>query len=346
MRYLFATLGLCALFLIATQAVAAQTSFTGIPGLCYHQVQPSSGGKYSLSKEGFRGQLLLIRQLGYTPINSARLLEILRSSEPPREKHVVITFDDGYRSVYEHAFPIMKEFGFVGVVCIYPEFIGTSGGMSWEQLRTLQKAGWSVDCHSSSHKDLGKPPAEAAARAAFYEKEIVRPKQLIEKHLGTPVLFMAWPYGIYTEETLEVARKAGYAGAYTVDGGGNYPGLDPFQVKRQVVYDTDTRDKFTIRLEMGSLKVEQPSPRPGEVLTGLREVSCTLPELTDYTPENYVLTAKVTGGSLNPTFDPQTRTLRATVSSAPGKGTKFIDIYLRDKRTGFTRQHGWFIIIK
>ncbi|HNV71570.1 MAG TPA: polysaccharide deacetylase family protein [Candidatus Ozemobacteraceae bacterium] len=346
MRYHFTALSLAILFVLAPLALAAQTSFPGIPGLCYHQVQPASGGKYSLSKEGFRGQLLLIRQLGYTPINSERLLEILRSPEPPREKHVVITFDDGYRSVFDHAFPIMREFGFVGVVCVYPEFIGTAGGMSWEQLRTLQKAGWSVDCHSSSHKDLGKPPTDAAARAAFYEREIVRPKQIIEQKLGTPVLFMAWPYGIYTEETLAMAKKAGYAGAYTVDGGGNYPGLDPFQVKRQVVYDTDTKDKFTIRLEMGSLKVEQHQPKPGAVLAGLNHVSCTLPELADYTPDQYVLTAKITGGSLTPSFDTQTRTLRATTNSAPGKGTRFIDIYLRDKRTGLTRQHGWFVIIK
>lgn len=323
-----------------------QSSFSGIPALCYHQVQPASGGKYSLSKEGFRGQLLLMRKFGYTPINSQKLLEVLQSPEPPREKFVVITFDDGFRSVFDHAFPIMKEFGFVGIVCVYPEFIGTSGGMSWEQLRTLQKAGWSVDCHSHSHKDLGKPPASTEARKAFFEREIINPKKEIEKRLGTPVLFMAWPYGIYTEEALAVARSAGFAGAYTVDGGGNYPSLDPFQVKRQVVYDTDSQEKFTIRLEMGSLKVENHSPRPGQVLNSLSQVTCRLPDLTDYSPENYVLNTKVTGGGLTAKFDPTTRQLTAQVSSAPGKGTRFIDIYLRDKRTGFTRQHGWFIIIQ
>lgn len=331
------------IFLWGWSALPALAS--GIAALCYHQIVPKASGLFELSVEDFREQLALLKAQGYESITTQQLLDILAGRFQPLKKPVLLTFDDGFRSVYDHAFPIMKEFGFVGVACIYPQFIDSQGGMSWAQLRELAAAGWSIEPHSMTHANLWKAPTAPAARQAFFDREIIRPKQIIEEKLGRPVRVFTWPYGIYTEETEAIARQAGYLGALTVDGGASYPGLDPFRIKRQVVYRTDTREKFLIRLGMGPLEVTDWEPRPGQVLAALATVTCRLPALADYAPGRYVLNAKITGGGLAFGFDPATRRLTATVQGKLKEGQHFIDIYLRDQRTGVTAQHGWLFTI-
>lgn len=338
--------------LAATQAVLAILLTAGVPAeavsvpaLCYHQVRPGACGQFELTPETFREQLGILKAQGYRSLSSDDLLAVLHSDAASAGRAIVLSFDDGYASVYDYAFPIMKEMGFTGIACIYPQFIGAGNAMSWEQLRELASEGWSIESHSMSHLNLatgyGTP-----AYAKMLEHEVAGSRTLIEKQLGLPVKFMVWPYGIYTEQAEQAARDAGYAGAMTVDGGANYPGLDPFRVKRQVVYRSDTREKFLIRLEMAAIEVTNQHPRPGEVLTTLATVSCRLPALAGYSPETYVLNAKATGGSLDFRFDPQTREVQARPKGALKPGHRFIDIYLRDKRTGITAQHGWLFTIK
>lgn len=336
-----------ALLLLALVGRLSSAAFAsqGIAALCYHQVVAQPKGLFELSTDAFREQLGILKAQGYESINSRQLLDFLAGRFQPLKKPILLTFDDGFRSVYDTAFPIMKEFGFVGIACVYPQFIGSGAGMSWEQLREMAAAGWTIEPHSMTHANLWKVPAAPAARAAAFEREIARPKRIIEEKVGQPVLFFTWPYGIYTEETETYARQAGYAGALTVDGGANYSGLEPFRVKRQVIYRTDTREKFLIRLGMAPVAVTEQDPAPGKVIPALTEVRCTLPELQDYSPERYVLNAKVTGGALAFTFDPATRKLTARVKGSLKAGQHFIDIYLRDKRTGITCQNGWLFTI-
>jgi peptidoglycan/xylan/chitin deacetylase (PgdA/CDA1 family) len=324
---------------------AAPAARESIPGLCYHQILPKATGLFELSTEDFRKQLSLLKVRGYQSLNSQQLLDILTGKTQPIGKSVVITFDDGYKSVYEHAFPIMREYGFTGIACVYPEFLNSSGGMSWNQLQELINASWSVEPHSYSHSDLSKIPGSAAAREAFFQKEILGPKHTIESKLGNRVLFMVWPYGIYTEETEAFAREHGFAGAMTVDGGASYPGLDTFRVKRQVVYRTDTLEKFSIRVEMAALEIRNPSPRPGETVQTFQTMSCEIPIMKGENPENYVINAKVTGGSLKFIYDQESTQIKAQLSGKIKTGPHFIDVYLRDKRTGVTHQNGWLFSV-
>ncbi|MFZ2959570.1 MAG: polysaccharide deacetylase family protein [Candidatus Ozemobacteraceae bacterium] len=330
----------------AVFAADAPPPVLSIPSLCYHQIVPAAKGLFESSVEDFRRQLAFLKAAQFEGINSNDLVNILAGKPSPVKKPILITFDDGYVSVFTHALPLMREYGFVGVACIYPEFIGSGGGMSWKQLKQLEAEGWSVECHSMSHADIAKGSVNPAARDAFFEREISRPRRLIEEHLGHPIKFMAWPYGIYTEASESFAKKDGYCGALTVDGGASYFGLDTFRVKRQVVYRTDTMEKFQIRVEMAALPLEKASPGPGAIVSTLRQISCRLPELADYSPEKYVLSVKVTGGTVASSFDPASRTVQATVDGTLKSGQHFIDVYLRDRATGVTAQNGWLFTIR
>lgn len=329
-------------FILVCSALSARTD---IAGFCYHQVEPVASGKFSLSVEKFTAQLEYLHQRGYISLNSDELLAALATGSQPVSKAVLITFDDGYRTVFDHAFPIMQKFGFKGVVCIYPAFIGSRLAMSWEQLRHLINAGWSVECHSMSHQNLAAKYGNPELEEKFLNHEIIASRDIIEKQLGNKVQFMVWPYGVYTDRTLKLARKAGFAGAMTVDGGATYQELSPFLVKRQVIYSTDDMNKFLIRFGMRALPLSQQYPEPGQVVAQLATFSCRLDELADYSPENYVMNAKATGKKVNFKFDQVTRMLTANISSDFKPGNYFIDIYLRDKKTGITAQNGWLFTV-
>jgi len=334
-------------FILVFFGGSAEAADISIPVLCYHQVLPKANGLFEVSTADFKNQLSLIKARGYKAINSAQLLDFLSGKSKPVGKVIVISFDDGYKSVFQYAFPIMKEFDFVGVACIYPQFIEGGGGMSWENLRQLASAGWTIECHSYSHSDLSKTPAGDGKQAEFFFREIGNPKKIIEKAIGSPVRLIVWPYGIYTEDSEKYAKEQGYLGAFTVDGGANYPGLDPFRIKRQVIYRTDNMEKFTIRLEMGALEVKDPTPRPGQVVSTFTGMECCIPSLSGQDFSDFVLNVKITGGSLNSSYDPATQNIKGTPNGKKiSAGQHFIDVYLRDKRTGITCQNGWLFTIK
>ena len=77
----------------------------------------------------------------------------------------IITFDDGLESVYTVAFPMMKARGIPGTVFVVTDKIGTSGHMTWEQLKEMQNAGWTIANHTSNHISLVKSSLSDAIRA-------------------------------------------------------------------------------------------------------------------------------------------------------------------------------------
>jgi peptidoglycan/xylan/chitin deacetylase (PgdA/CDA1 family) len=148
---------------------------------------------------------------------------------PPHS--AVITIDDGYKSGYEVAWPILKKYGYPVTMFIYTEGIKPgrfSGGesMSWEQLAEMRDAGVDIQAHSVTHQDLRKPPYDRLAKRRlaqseyepWLENEVAGSKQTIEQKLGVKVNCFAVPYGYYNEHVKEVAGKAGYEALFTVYG--------------------------------------------------------------------------------------------------------------------------------
>lgn len=318
--------------------------------LCYHQVVPQAKNLYEVSCETFKEHLRIIRSSGYQVINSQRVIELLSNIDTlasnSAQKYVVITFDDGYKSVYDYAFPIMKEFNYVGVACIYPQFINSKNAMSWEQLKELVKAGWSIESHSFSHINLWKVKKNHANCRSIYIREIIHSKKVIEEKLGCIVNFIAWPYGIYTQEAEELAKKAGYIGAFTVEGGANYPGIGLFRLKRQIIYNTDNIDKFLIRLNMKSLPLHNQKPQPGEIVyTSQPQISCIIPSLKEASLGNFKLNVKVSGGNVSFVYNKDIQTLDVKVLNKLKSGQHFVDVYLRDLNSGQTAQHGWMFTV-
>ena len=116
------------------------------------------------------------------------------------EAMITFTFDDGYLSTYQYAYPILKKYGYVGTAFIIPSLVGKEGYMNWAQITELYRNGWEIGSHSYTHPHLTQLSLEDL------EKELYLSKQDLERH-GFYVISFASPYGEWDEKTIVAIKK-------------------------------------------------------------------------------------------------------------------------------------------
>ncbi len=217
--------------------VVDQTAQTLI--FCYHRlVDKIRYPGTEITPAAFEAEMKELKDKGITVISMQDLLAWKRGEKniPPRS--AVITFDDGWKSQYEVAWPIMKKYGYPFTLFIYTEGVrgGSLGGgeaITWEQLADLRDNGVDIQAHTATHQDLreghnvtviepGGKRGRKKLTGADYEKwvqnEVVGCKELLEQRLGIKVNCFAVPFGNYNEHVKELARNAGYEAMFTVYG--------------------------------------------------------------------------------------------------------------------------------
>jgi len=164
---------------------------------------------------------------------------------------VVITVDDGYRSVYDVAYPILKKYGFTATLFIYTDFVGASrNAVTWDQLREMKVNGFEVGGHSMSHTDLTLQ-RDGEDRKAFLDridKELRVSKQIIDEKLQQDTIFLAFPYGRYNSTVLGISERLGYEMAVSVNRGSNPAFSSPLTLKRHQILGRDM-EVFVSRLK-------------------------------------------------------------------------------------------------
>jgi len=138
------------------------------------------------------------------------LSELLAGGTPDR---VALSFDDGFRSVYEGALPVLQEEGVPAVLFLTTGFVGGYNDwpgqpawaprqpmLDWSQVEALQRAGWAVEAHTRSHPDLRALPEPAIL------EEMEAANRTIEQHLGRRPELFAPPYGSLDPRVLRLAQ--------------------------------------------------------------------------------------------------------------------------------------------
>jgi peptidoglycan/xylan/chitin deacetylase (PgdA/CDA1 family) len=208
--------------------------------LMYHRFRAFPANKYEVSHYDFRAQLEYIARHGYEVISIDQLVEALQTQDPdllpPRS--VVITVDDGYRCVYDFAWPLLSEYGFPFAVYIYTNYVAGGGNsMTWSEIRDLASDDLvTIGSHSISHGDLANPRKARGPYDAWVRRELAYPKNRLEAEIGKPVRTFAWPYGSFNSFTLSVAIQTGYEGILTIMPGANSMESSPYVLHRYGVY--------------------------------------------------------------------------------------------------------------
>jgi peptidoglycan/xylan/chitin deacetylase (PgdA/CDA1 family) len=195
-----------------------------VPILTYHNFDPAIPGIMTVSTVKFEAQLKWLKDNGYTVIPLKELVSYLqgkRSSLPP--KSVVITADDGRKSVYTYMLPLVRKYKVPVTLFIYPTAISNASyALTWEQLSELQKTGqFDIQGHTYWHPDFKQEMKRLSPKD--YQKlvhvQLFNSKKILEEKLGTKITLLAWPFGIYDNYLEHEAAKAGYTMAFSVDDG-------------------------------------------------------------------------------------------------------------------------------
>ncbi len=167
-------------------------------------------------------------------------------------KKIFLTFDDGYESVYTHAFPILEKFGFSATVFLITGWVGKKNlwdinwgkkfnHLSWSQIEELKKFGFNFGSHTVNHPDLTKLNGKEV------EYELLNSKNMIEDRLGERVEFLSYPFGKYNRSVQRIAEDIGYKNAFTICSGPK-KFSDPYALGRLGIYLFDSSLTLHIKL--------------------------------------------------------------------------------------------------
>lgn len=184
--------------------------------LQYHHISERTPAATSISPALFRAHLDAIEKSGFRVVAVTELPAMLKAAGNMPDNTVVITFDDGYRSIYTEAFPELKKRGWPFTVFVnsQPHDQKNPLFMSWDQLREMAAAGATIGNHTDSHPHLIRQGADESNSQWLQrrEQEIEFAEQRIHKEIGRVVKVFAYPYGEYDAELLRQLRKKGYLG--------------------------------------------------------------------------------------------------------------------------------------
>jgi peptidoglycan/xylan/chitin deacetylase (PgdA/CDA1 family) len=175
------------------------------------------------------------------------ILDADTSPGPPR---VAITFDDAYRSVLEHAVPVLREHGFPAAVFVPTRWIGASNAweargevelevLTGDELAELAASGVAVESHGHAHIDYAR--MEPGAVVDDVRTSVERLTEL----LGRPPRYLAYPYGRASAAAAAEAARLGLRAAFTLDRPEGLSG--DFAIRRVSVVPADTRPLFALK---------------------------------------------------------------------------------------------------
>ena len=145
------------------------------------------------------------------------------------KNQIIITFDDGHISTHTHAMPIMLEYGFPAIFFVTVKNIGTSNGVSWQQLREMSDNGMSIQSHTMTHPFLSDlPPKEI-------RWELQESKTILEQQLSQPIDYLSLPGGRCNFTVKNIAKEVGYQAVCTSIIGYNDANTDPYSLRRWVI---------------------------------------------------------------------------------------------------------------
>lgn len=190
--------------------------------LGYHEFSATATETAMLIKtERFRKQMQVIKDLGIPVIPMADFEAWKRGEKNIPAKAVVLTLDDGWKSVYTEAYPILKEFGFPFTLFLYKNYVDGGGkALTTPMIREMMQNGASIGSHSTSHPypaTIRKFRKDGdAAFARFLNTELGESKRFLEEHFSITAHTFAYPGGYYTDEMITLADQIGYQFLFTV----------------------------------------------------------------------------------------------------------------------------------
>ena len=233
--------------------------------LQYHHISDQAPRSTSVSPVLFEQHLDYLEEAKFNIISMDQLKSLLDKKARLPDRTVLITFDDGYRSVYTEAYPRLKARGWPFTVFINtrPHDQKSPRYIQWDQLREMAKNKVTIANHSDSHPHLIRHQSYENHKEWFARKkrEITFAQQRIQKEIGRAPRVFAYPYGEHDEPLRRMLASMGYIAFGQQSGpvaknsdlqalprfafGGKYGQMEDFKVKVNSLPFPQARVKVT-----------------------------------------------------------------------------------------------------
>lgn len=187
-----------------------------VPVLTYHRVAPLSAvGQLDLKVDpaNFAAELQALHDAGYHTISQAQLFGALYKGTPLPPRPIIITVDDGYVDDVRTILPDLVRLRMIATFFVITGRMNEPGFLDAAQIRQLDRAGMDVGDHTAHHVDL------RALTASQLADETAGSRRALERVLGHPVYFFAYPFGAYDSTVVQAVHAAGFTMAYTTQSG-------------------------------------------------------------------------------------------------------------------------------
>ena len=239
------------------------TTAQRIPVLMYHRIGASHNkweSRYCIPPDQFARHMHRLAARDMRACSLPDFFAWLGQDKALPEGSFLLTFDDGFLGVYEHAAALLQEFGWPATVFLVSRLIGKedawcknqnpSGAtyplLAGEHITTMRKMGFTFQSHTRLHPDLTTLPEDDLAR------ELSGSREDLEDLLGERVQYLAYPYGHLNDQVINATREAGYEAAFSTQPGFNRRSVDRYRIRRLDVFGTDTPAMLARKIFFGS----------------------------------------------------------------------------------------------
>lgn len=234
-----------------------------IPVLMYHRVGEAHNDwerKYCVSPQRFADHMRTLARAGWRAVSIEDFFAWLDGRAELPGQSFLLTFDDGFLGVHEHAAPVLTALGWPATVFLVSQLIGqrddwceahnpsgvTYPLMDASHIRELRGQGFSFHSHTRNHADL--PTLDDSQ----LHDQLAGSRIDLQALLGEETAYLAYPYGHYDDRVLKAAHAAGYQAAFSVQPGFNRRDIDRFRLRRLDVFGTDSAAALRRKITLGS----------------------------------------------------------------------------------------------
>ena len=196
--------------------------------LVYHRFGEGQFPSTSIRMEQFRSHVLELRRKRYNILPITEIIQKINNREKLPDFTIGLSIDDAYSSVYEKAWPLLREANIPFTLFISTDVVDrqATGYMSWDQIRELKSSGVTIGSQTKSHKHLPLISIEDA------KQEIDKANVRIKREIGLRPDLFAYPYGEYNSSVRELIIDRGFKAAFTQSSGALHSYSDKFSLPR------------------------------------------------------------------------------------------------------------------
>lgn len=204
----------------------------------YHNPKDKMGTQLSVSPQNFEEQMAYLALEKYNTISLQHLVNFLEKGEVLPEKPIILTFDDGYKDVFQNAYPILQKYHLKATFFVIVNKVDTGNYLSWDDVKNMIQNGMEIGSHTLNHPNLTKVSSEKA------KDEIFQSKAILEEKLGQKINFFCYPSGEFNNQTIEFVKQAGYKAAVSIISGYEQLADQLYKLKRIRVSGGENIDLF------------------------------------------------------------------------------------------------------